>query len=254
MYYYQHNIGDYRKDTSHLSMLEHGAYRQLLDTYYMTEQPLTLDHANLMRTHCARNADEMQAIENVLKDFFEKTGEGYIHKRCDLEIEGFHSKSDKARKSANDRWTRIKEQRHANALRTHSEGNANHKPLTINQEPLKDIALSAQPKKNTRLADDFFPDETARSLAFKLGVNVADELAKFSDHHKAKGSTMKDWQAAFRTWIRKSLEFSKQNKSFAKERDESRASACSIYLPTTTGNGVFDDNTIDVTPAAALGR
>jgi Protein of unknown function (DUF1376) len=40
MYYYQHHIGDYRKDTSHLSLIEHGIYRQLLDLYYITEKPL----------------------------------------------------------------------------------------------------------------------------------------------------------------------------------------------------------------------
>ena len=29
--YYEHHLGDYAKDTGHLSMLEHGAYRIQLD-------------------------------------------------------------------------------------------------------------------------------------------------------------------------------------------------------------------------------
>lgn len=135
MHYYSHNIGDYRKDTGHLSLLEHGVYRQLLDTCYLSEKPLNLDHAELMRTHCARTADEMRAVETVLKDFFVSTPEGYIHKRCDIEIEAFHSKSDSARESAKARWARVRAEKEAEAMRTHSEGNANHKPLTINQEP-----------------------------------------------------------------------------------------------------------------------
>lgn len=135
MHYYSHNIGDYRKDTVHLSLLEHGIYRQLLDTYYLSEKPLTLDHADLMRTHCARTADEVRAVENVLKDFFFLTDKGYIHKRCDVEIEAFHSKSVSARESAKARWDRVKAEKDANALRTQCEGNANHKPLTNNQEP-----------------------------------------------------------------------------------------------------------------------
>ena len=135
MHYYSQNIGDYRRDTSHLSLLEHGAYRQLIDTYYLTEKPLTLNHADLMRTHCARTADEVSAIENVLKDFFLRTDEGYMHKRCDIEIEAFHAKSTSASESAKARWARVRAEKNANALRTHCDGNANHKPITNNQEP-----------------------------------------------------------------------------------------------------------------------
>ena len=149
MHYYSHNIGDYRKDTGHLSLLEHGVYRQLLDTCYLSEKPLNLDHAELMRTHCARTADEMRAVETVLKDFFVSTPEGYIHKRCDIEIEAFHSKSDSARESAKARWARVRAEKEADAMRTHSEGNANHKPLTINQEPEDQKPLSPTGDENT---------------------------------------------------------------------------------------------------------
>lgn len=135
MHYYSHNIGDYRRDTSHLSLLEHGIYRQMMDTYYLTEKPLPLDHAILMRTHCARTADEVRAVEHVLNDFFVHTEDGYIHKRCDIEIEAFHSKSVSARESAKARWDRVRAEKEVEAMRTHCEGNANHKPLTINQEP-----------------------------------------------------------------------------------------------------------------------
>ena len=128
MHYYQHNIGDYRKDTSHLSLLEHGIYRQLLDSYYLDEKPLTVDLSKLMRTHSIRNAHEEQALKNVLNDFFELTENGYIHTRCDGEIAKYHLKSDKAKASANARW-----QKDATALQTQSERNANHKPITNNQ-------------------------------------------------------------------------------------------------------------------------
>jgi len=143
MHYYSHNIGDYRRDTNHLTILEHGAYRQLLDTYYLTEKPLPLNHAGLMRTHCARSADEVRAIENVLRDFFVETKEGYIHKRCDVEIEAFHAKSTSCRESAKARWARVKAEKEAEAMRTHSEGNANHKPITNNHKPITSKAIGA---------------------------------------------------------------------------------------------------------------
>ena len=141
MNYFEHHIGDYRKDTGHLSLLEHGIYRQLLDTYYMDEKPLSGDNAKLMRSHCVRTADEQMALENVLQDFFVRTDQGFIHKRCDIVIEAYHQKSAKAGESAKARWDRVRAEKaekaafDANALRAQSDGNANHKPRTNNQKP-----------------------------------------------------------------------------------------------------------------------
>ena len=140
MHYYQFNIGDYRKDTNHLTLLEHGIYRNLLDTYYLNEKPLCEDDADLMRTHCVRTEEERIAFKNVIADFFKKTKKGYIHKRCDEQIAKYNQKSEKARLSAKSRWD-------AKAMRTHSEGNANHKPITINHKPNNNIVASA-PKFN----------------------------------------------------------------------------------------------------------
>ena len=140
MHYYKHYIGDYRRDTSHLTLLEHGIYRQLIDSYCLDEMPLTNDLAKLMRSHSVRTAEEQQALQNVLTDFFELTENGYIHKRCEKTVAEYHGKSDKARQSANARWHKENnklQSNNAKAMQTHTEGNANHKPLTINQEPIK---------------------------------------------------------------------------------------------------------------------
>lgn len=206
MHYYSHNIGDYRRDTGHLTMLEHGAYRQLLDSYYLSEKPLTLNHADLMRTHCARTADEVQAIENVLKDFFVATAEGYIHKRCDVEIEAFHAKSTSASESAKARWARVRAEKQANAMRTHSEGNANQEPITINHKPEDKSSCGVSDHKAVK--DDSFesawklypkregsnPKNKAHSAwkaRLKDGVSVDDMvqgLARYVAYCKARGS------------------------------------------------------------------
>lgn len=150
MHYYQHNIGDYRKDTGHLTLLEHGIYRQLLDTYYTEELPLTTDLNKLMRSHSVRNADEMQAFQNVLNDFFELTEKGYVHDRCDKELEKIYGKSEKARASANARWANRNKDIDANAMQTQSEGNAigmlpnnpiPNNPITHIQEYTHDFEL-----------------------------------------------------------------------------------------------------------------
>ena len=65
---------------------------------------------------------------------------------------------------------------------------------------------SLSPRKRATSTPDLFPisDEMAawgREHA-PLVVDPRAETAKFLDHHRAKGSTFKDWQAAWRTWMR----------------------------------------------------
>ena len=39
------------------------------------------------------------------------------------------------------------------------------------------------------------------------GIDLQIEKAKFLDHHRAKGNRFKDWQAAFRNWMRRAVEY-----------------------------------------------
>jgi uncharacterized protein YdaU (DUF1376 family) len=133
LHYYNFNIGDYRRDTFHLTLLEHGVYRQLIDTYYLNERPLSADTAVVMRTHSARTKEEKAAVLAVLENFFFLTPEGWIHKGCEKTIDKYREKSAKARVSAESRWCK----RNANASETQCESDANHKPITNNQEPIK---------------------------------------------------------------------------------------------------------------------
>lgn len=132
MYYYQHHVGDYRRDTAHLSLLEHGIYRQLLDLYYITEKPLDESSIRLIN---ARTQEEKDATMVILGEFFVKKGKKYYHKRCDEEIAKFKTKSNIASTNANKRWNKNSNLHDANALPTQSERNANHKPITNNQKP-----------------------------------------------------------------------------------------------------------------------
>ncbi len=69
MNYYERHLGDYAKDTGHLTMLEHGAYTLLLDRYYATEQGIPADQA--YRITRARTKDERAAVDSVLSEFFD---------------------------------------------------------------------------------------------------------------------------------------------------------------------------------------
>jgi hypothetical protein len=56
--YYPHHIGDYLRDTVHLTMIEDGAYRRMLDLYYASEKPLPLDLSWLCRLMRAERDEE----------------------------------------------------------------------------------------------------------------------------------------------------------------------------------------------------
>ena len=62
-------------------------------------------------------------------------------------------------------------------------------------------------KTASQLPDTFRPTEKHQALAAELGVDLRGEWAKFCDHHRAKGSTFKDWGAALNNWIRRSAEY-----------------------------------------------
>ena len=132
MHYFEYNIKDYRADAFQLTLIQHGAYKQLIDQYYLNESPLALDLEVLFYDLLIRGEDEKKAIVFVLEKFFDKTESGYVHKRCDSVIEKYKAKSDKNRNSANTRWNKVRD---ANALPQECGRNANQEPLTINKEP-----------------------------------------------------------------------------------------------------------------------
>ena len=154
MNYYERHIGDYLKDTAHLSLLEHGIYSRLMDVYYTRESGIPeKDAARLIG---ARSKEEREALAAVLQEFFVLVGGVYQQTRCEAEIERFRSKSEKARASIAKRWEKARPVTDSN-----NEGNTNvshngyeritdeiHRaPVPSNQSPVtkERTALSAKP-------------------------------------------------------------------------------------------------------------
>ena len=136
MNYYERHIGDYLKDTAHLSLLEHGVYGRLLDIYYSREEPIPEDQA--MRLVGARSEEERAAVVEVLREFFTLDDGAWRHGRCDEELAKYQDKQRKAKASAEARWNKDKPQadRNATAMRTHSEGNAPSNQTPVINTPL----------------------------------------------------------------------------------------------------------------------
>ena len=139
-------------------MLEHGAYRLLLDVYYTTEKPLPADLKAAARKAGARSKDEIAAVETVLGEFFQLTKDGWVNNRCATEIDSYKAKSETNRvvgkmggrpkkitqtvsennpdgfQNETQTVSENNPDGFQNETQTVSENNPNHKPLTNNQE------------------------------------------------------------------------------------------------------------------------
>lgn len=138
MHYYKFHIGDYRRDTGHLSMLEHGIYRTLIDWHYLDEAPIPLETQSVMRRLRLGSGDE-QSLANVLADFFEKTDEGYIQKRVLLDVQEYHGTVAKNQANGRHGGRPPKTQSVPSGLPKESQSNPNHKPVTNNHKPVTKI-------------------------------------------------------------------------------------------------------------------
>ena len=96
MHYYQFNVADYRKDTTHLSPLEHYIYRSLIDWYYLDEEPIP-KKTQLVLRRLGLGSDGLQFLENVLSDFFREEENCYKHDRIEAELEKYRQKAEIAR-------------------------------------------------------------------------------------------------------------------------------------------------------------
>lgn len=83
--FYKLYIGDYQRDTAHLSLVEHGAYMLMLQHYYATEKPLPTGKA-LYRMLRAESKIERDAIDWIVAQFWEVIDGGLMNKRAAIEI------------------------------------------------------------------------------------------------------------------------------------------------------------------------
>ena len=105
MNFYKRFIGDYHRDTGHLSMIEHGAYALLLDHFYASEKPLPIDVQRLYRLTMAVSDEDRSAVDYVLECFWRKTVAGWVNLRALQEIENARKFSADQKARADKRWS-----------------------------------------------------------------------------------------------------------------------------------------------------
>jgi hypothetical protein len=111
-----------------------------------------------------------------------------------------------ARVRAKSRRDSQRESRDSHAV-SHGPPNPTQPNPTRSSYGTTDGADKPPASRARQLPDDFRPSESHEKLAADLGVDLAAEWSQFTDHHRAKGSAMKNWDAALRTWIRNAKRF-----------------------------------------------
>lgn len=78
-------------------------------------------------------------------------------------------------------------------------------------------------KNRCLIAENFEVSQKVRELAKHYGwPDPVEQVEAFKDYHKARGTLMADWEAAFRTWLRNAKEWGK-TKPQVKEATRSKA-------------------------------
>lgn len=149
MNYYPFHIGDFRSGTVNMSRHARWIYRDLLDIYYDTEQPLPLDFDLLCDQVGAETEDERRIVEKHLRFKFTKTEEGYRHTICDQVIADYHTKAETAKtngkKGGRPRKAKETEQKPAgfqSGSDQVADGNPPASESQTNQEPITNNQLT----------------------------------------------------------------------------------------------------------------
>ncbi|CAB4202795.1 Protein of unknown function DUF1376 [uncultured Caudovirales phage] len=207
-------IADYLADTSHLNRSQHGSYLLLLMAYWRRGGPLPDDDAVLAQiAKCTPK--QWENDKPIIADFFKSNSGLWSQDKADRELSkaaaNVKARSEAGVKGATGRWQthgkRISEPM-ANVYQTDGP-----LPSPITTSPNGDVLGArkrAPPAKGTRLDESWQPTQQDGNHAKNLGYSQSDvdQLAnQFRDHHLAKGTASKKWDASWRTWVANDLKW-----------------------------------------------
>ncbi len=219
MNYYRRYIGDFQRDTGHLSLAEVGAYDRLLDHAYATEKPLPASLDVLCRIARAVTPEEKDAVASVARQFFPLADGERRNRRAEKEMavaaqarengaKGGRPKTGERTEAATGALTG--QQTGTQTGNASGEGGETGHPPTTNHQPptaKPPTRARAERSRGSRLPADWQPGpghiEFCRTERPDLEPNVV--AARFRDFWIAKagtGGSKLDWDATWRNWVR----------------------------------------------------
>ncbi len=226
--FYRRYPGDYRRDTSALSLAEHGAYCLLLDHCYASEESLPESMESIYRICSAMSDAERLAVDSVVSRFFPLNGDGTRHnRRVDRQLPEELARIESARLNGSLGGRPRKTQSFSAGLADRNpevmvpltqrltspspspSPSPDPSPSVRGGQGGEDPASQKAPKRATQRkkipSEDEMPltETMIEYLKAKApGCNPIEIYGAFRDHHTAHGKLMSDWQAAWRTWCR----------------------------------------------------
>jgi uncharacterized protein YdaU (DUF1376 family) len=200
-------------------MVQHGAYRLLLDHYYASSEPLPSNKEQLYRICRAFNKDEREAVDFIVNCFFVLENNSYINKRCNEELSKKVDISNKRKRAV--------EQREKNRLSSDTSHDTSNDDTstststsTITVTTKEEDFIGDKPPKPEKVVGSRFENwvktqdiEKVKSEWVDWALNnsslheteITRQLENFSDYWIAttgSKATKADWTATWRTWIR----------------------------------------------------
>jgi uncharacterized protein YdaU (DUF1376 family) len=207
LHYFQFNIGDYRKDTVHLSRLEHSIYRDLIDWYYLDEKPIPKETQSVSRRLRLVSQEEQNALIAVLQDFFICSEDGWRHKRIDQEIQDYHDMCQTNRVNGG-KGGRPKK----NPVGSESQPtrNPNQEPITNNQEPIINTTRQKAISCPQGVSEDVWRDfcqhrRSVRATVTQTALDGIDREAKkagWSLEAALQECVVRGWRGFKAEWVK----------------------------------------------------
>jgi len=208
-YWYPRHYKDYMQDTSHLSMIEHGAYTLLLDLYYMAGKPLIANGIALGRQLRCISDEEKEAMNKVLEEFFVLKNGLWHNARADLEITERNQTIEKRKKSSiignEKRWKNYRKSDPTCDPKWDPKWDAKCDPTvdpdTDTDTDIKDIIKKTKAKKERQvlvLNDDVIAWGEKQNVDFKTLEKYAEW---FKDYVSNRKTPYQDEFAAFRNCV-----------------------------------------------------
>lgn len=208
MNFYKRHVGDYLRDTAHLSLLEHGVYTRLLDVYYTRESAIPDGQA--ARLIGARSKEEREAVTRVLEEFFDFDDGKWTQRRCEREIEVASAKAERNREVGKlggrprKKPTKPEPTENPDGFSGEPSNNPSQTPDSRLQTPERERDRSPS---GSRIPDGFPGDaELAHCRRTRPDLPAETVAQVFRDHwlsKPGKDGRKLDWPATWRVWVAK---------------------------------------------------
>jgi len=219
-------VGDYLRDTQHLTRDQHGGYMLLLAAYWTRGSALPDDDARLAAIVKATPA-EWRKLRPVLAEFFIVANGVWVQKRAEEEIaKAIERKSAQTARTAAATAARV-------ARSSRERGVTNNVASVVTSDVTSDVtnnvatvlASTSTPSPSSeakassdkprvarrkspaiRLPDDWTPTAEHRRKAAELRVDCDREAAKMRAWAEAKDARNVRWDQAFSGWLLRASE------------------------------------------------